>query len=109
MGLWWGKTSWQEGVVETKLLTSWQPRSRDRKELGTKYTLQDNVPNDLLPPMRSHLLKFLPSLNTSLRYEPLPGPVAQAYTPSYLGDGDWENGGSKPRLDKKVLIPHLNQ
>jgi hypothetical protein len=41
-----------------KLLTSWQPKSRElvsMVELLTRYTLQGMSPIDLLPPTRAHL------------------------------------------------------
>jgi hypothetical protein len=35
----------------------WQgSREKQRKEPGTSYILQGNVPRDLLPPFRLHLL-----------------------------------------------------
>jgi hypothetical protein len=46
-------------MAEGKLLTSWQPRSREvvaGKLPETGYTLQRHVPSDLLPLTRFHLL-----------------------------------------------------
>jgi hypothetical protein len=55
-GLWWGK-----GMAR-KLLTSWQPGSRERQRKGqdTSYNLQELTSSDLLPLTRPYLCKFPP-------------------------------------------------
>jgi hypothetical protein len=41
-------------------------REGERKDLRTRYTLQRNVPSDLLPPAKLHLLIAHSTMNSSM-------------------------------------------
>lgn len=47
-----------------QLVTSWQPGNRKKEGLGI-YLTKAPYSSDLLPPTRSHILKFPPALNSA--------------------------------------------
>jgi hypothetical protein len=52
------------------LVEARKQKKRERKGLGSQYSLQGRASNGLLPPMRPHLLKVPLPLNNTISWKP---------------------------------------
>jgi hypothetical protein len=64
LGLWQGRNIMVEGHGGGKLLSSWQPRSREK--VITNNVFQEHILGDLHPLTRPHLLTVYSAMNSSM-------------------------------------------